>query len=505
MHRLAPLFILSTAGLLTACGGGGGSSTTPPAGGQSIGSNSLTGRFIDGPVSGLRYSTPSSTGRTDDEGEFTYRQGETVSFFIGDILVGQAPGAAVITPFSLAGVTPPTATLDIVKTVRLVNTRRNFSNSAATPLETAANIAAFLQTVDNDGDPANGIQIPAALDGATAGKSINFRQTFGRFQTDANVQSLLAAGRSAGLWGGTRTLKDPFLALDALYSGLGITPTIKRVSSFVSDKGGDGSVEATFTKTYDTQGHVTSEDTTDASGKLVAQIKWTYDPKSGRKLGEQRDGNGDGIPDQVSTFVYDSNGLLTRVENSKSVGGPVDNAVNITYDDAAGKAGKIAKVETVDASGKALARTEFTYTNGNLTRQAEDANADGTIDNIATSTYDDSGHLIMTSFDRGANGSSDESAAYTYDENDNVVTQAHTNAGQASLNVNYKYDDNANPATTQFLHPAAPTTDFTYTYEYNADGTLKTWTRTLANGSVDFKRNYNYEGTNTWASAGWVQ
>lgn len=496
MRRLAPLFVLSTAGLLTACGSGGGSSAssgTPPAGGQSTGSGSLTGRFVDGPVSGLRYSTPTSAGRTNADGEFTYRQGETVSFFVGDVLLGQASGAATVTPFSLAGTTPPTATLDIVKTVRLVNTRRNYSNKTATPLETAANIAVFLQTVDDDGDFANGIQIPAALDGLAAGKSIDFRQTFGRFQTDANVQSLLAAGRGAGLWGGARTLKDPFLALDALYSGLGITPAIQRITNRVTDRGRDGSVDITRTYSYDAQGRVSSESATNPAGQVVARSTFTYD-ENGRKLNEQHDTNGDGNPDKVTTFFYDANGVLTRLESSKSVGGAVDSVVNYSYD----ASGKLKETQTRNASGTVIATSK--YTDGILTQNQGYFNNDNVLDTM-THTYD-SGRLISTTFDFGSDGSKDEVVAYTYDDNDNVVSQVHTRGDQIFLNITHTYDDNGNPVTSHFTHPSEPLNDYSYTYEYNTDGTLKTWINTRGNGSSD---SYNYEATHTWASAGWVQ
>src|SRR3569833_2679595 len=138
MRRLAPLFIISAASLLTACGGGGGSdnSAGSPAGGQSTGSStSLTGRFVDGPVSGLRYSTPTSNGRTNANGEFTNRQGETVSFFIGAVVISQAPGAATITPFSLACTAPPTTTQNNKKTKQHNNAHRVNANNTATPLE----------------------------------------------------------------------------------------------------------------------------------------------------------------------------------------------------------------------------------------------------------------------------------------------------------------------------------------------------------------------------------
>src|SRR3569832_2459165 len=443
MRRLAPLFIISAASLLTACGGGGGSdnSAGSPAGGQSTGSStSLTGRFVDGPVSGLRYRPPPSNGRTNANGEFTYRQGETVSFFIGAVLIGQAPGAATITPFILT----------------------------ATPLEVAGNIATFLQTVDSDGDPANGIQVPAAMDGLTTGKSIDFRQTFSRFKVDAGVQALIAAGRSAGVWSGSRTLKDPFLALDALYSGLGISPAIKSISSTAFDTGGYGSVDSVVTKTYDAQGHVIREDTT----------------------------NADGTPDAVTTFIYDANGVLTRLESTKSVGGPLDSAADFIYEN-----GRLIRIDSRNASNTLIAQTKFTYTNGNLTKQEADTNADGTTDN----TNDATGHLLTTAFDRGANGSVDDSDTYTYDANDNVTTQAHSSNGQVSLNITSTYDAIAYPTLILFAHPAASTSDFLFTYEYNPDGTLKTWKKILAPGSVDFSVNYNYTLRGDRAAAGWVQ
>ena len=72
--------------LLTACSSGGGGG----------GSNGLrTGRFVDGPVSGLYYETATQAGQTDAQGTFEYRSGETVRFYVGDILIGEATGAAL--------------------------------------------------------------------------------------------------------------------------------------------------------------------------------------------------------------------------------------------------------------------------------------------------------------------------------------------------------------------------------------------------------------------------
>ncbi|WP_146186308.1 hypothetical protein [Limnohabitans sp. WS1] len=66
--------------LLVACGGGGGTTT-----GSNGGGNTLSTAFIDAPVKGLTYiSTPSGlTGTTDTAGTISYKEGDSVSLYLG--------------------------------------------------------------------------------------------------------------------------------------------------------------------------------------------------------------------------------------------------------------------------------------------------------------------------------------------------------------------------------------------------------------------------------------
>ncbi len=68
----------------------------------------LSGEFQAGGVSGLHYVTPTRSGTTDANGTFKYLAGEPVTFSVGAIQLGQAPGASRSTPFTLVGMTPPT-------------------------------------------------------------------------------------------------------------------------------------------------------------------------------------------------------------------------------------------------------------------------------------------------------------------------------------------------------------------------------------------------------------
>ena len=126
--------------LLTACLGGGGGGSD----GDSAGAAGKTGRLVDSAVSGVSYSTASFSGSTNADGEYLYKEGETVTFRIGDIVFPAVTAKGVLTPLDLAGST------DINDPVVI-------------------NIARLLQTLDEDGNPDNGIVIPelattAALD-----------------------------------------------------------------------------------------------------------------------------------------------------------------------------------------------------------------------------------------------------------------------------------------------------------------------------------------------------
>ena len=61
-----------------------------------------TGRFVDGPVEGVRYESGSLSGTTGSDGEFQYELDSPVRFFLGDIPLGEAvTGKAVVSPLDL--------------------------------------------------------------------------------------------------------------------------------------------------------------------------------------------------------------------------------------------------------------------------------------------------------------------------------------------------------------------------------------------------------------------
>jgi hypothetical protein len=165
MNQHTSIWLIPTLCLLLLSGCGGSSSSS--GGGSSSGT--ATGVFTDSPVQGLRYVSGTLSGVTDSKGTFQYEKGQTVSFYVGDILIGQANGQAVLTP------------------VNLVSGATDQTNP------TVSNIAQFLQSLDDDGNPANGITITSQESTLAAGDSVNFNQSIANFANDGNVQTILAA------------------------------------------------------------------------------------------------------------------------------------------------------------------------------------------------------------------------------------------------------------------------------------------------------------------------
>ena len=129
----------------------------------------LTGVFIDGPVAGITYKTPSIEGITDAAGTFKYNAGEIVTFSIGSVVLGSAVGKPILTP------------LDIV------------ADAKDTADQRVNNISAFLQTLDQDGNPENGITISSKASSFVDkyGSGINFNQNVRAFSFDPAFRQVM--------------------------------------------------------------------------------------------------------------------------------------------------------------------------------------------------------------------------------------------------------------------------------------------------------------------------
>lgn len=140
-------------------------------------SDVLTGVFVDSPVKGLYYETATQQNYTDEAGRFRYKANETIRFSLGAAAFGEAQAKPYMTPMDL------------------VVGAQDVDDPAVT------NMGRFMQGLDEDGDPENGIQIPAEAEEALANAAINFNAPVDDFEADENVQGVFNNLGSGGLRG----------------------------------------------------------------------------------------------------------------------------------------------------------------------------------------------------------------------------------------------------------------------------------------------------------------
>ena len=155
---------------LAGCLGGGGGSSD----------DVLSGTFVDSPVAGLDYhGSQTAASKTGDSGEFSYRSGEILTFAIGNLVLGSAPGGQLLTP------------LDLV------------DGAAGADDQRVLNQLILLQSLDADGNLNNGIQISSQIrdEVSLVAGTIEFDQSPSDFR--AAIAGLIADLEAAGAFSDT--------------------------------------------------------------------------------------------------------------------------------------------------------------------------------------------------------------------------------------------------------------------------------------------------------------
>ena len=267
------ILVLSLAALLTACGGSsddGSSSGSPQP-------TTKTGVLSDGPVSGVKYISRNAKGETTHEGTtsaseteaekglFQYEDGDTISFYVGGVKIGETAARAIITPLELYDDTNETARI---------------------------NLMIFLQSLDADQDHTNGIEISQATADALADKTLDFTLPTESFEEDATLAlAIEAAGTElVSEQDAKNNFFDSFVKdhtgawlLEDQATGMKTVLYIDGTTSGVDD-------EKTF---HFTLGEVGPADDSGESGIEVGQMAWNA-------------ANGD--LDSLDDFSIDSNG-----------------------------------------------------------------------------------------------------------------------------------------------------------------------------------------------------
>ena len=123
--------------------------------------------IFSGPICGLRLSSPSKSGFTNERGEFEYRRGEAVTFFIGGIVLGTAAGAPR------------------VNLAQLVNSVDGKIDRLHGP--TITNLARLVQSLDRQGNIETGVTIAPATHDLLGPMFVNWALSEADFATDPAI------------------------------------------------------------------------------------------------------------------------------------------------------------------------------------------------------------------------------------------------------------------------------------------------------------------------------
>jgi hypothetical protein len=160
MKRVALVVLLMVMTFtLIACGGGGGGSEGPQV---------LSGQFVDAPVEGLTYTSGATTGKTTVTGTFQYESGETVTFKVGDIVLGTAQGKNIVTPLDLA---------------------RHAKNDPALVAndQMVVNMVRFLMTITGSNSSSQLFTIDQTTFNNSVGKAVDIDQATGSFSIPVGI------------------------------------------------------------------------------------------------------------------------------------------------------------------------------------------------------------------------------------------------------------------------------------------------------------------------------
>ncbi|MGB7786745.1 MAG: hypothetical protein WBL27_11645 [Salinimicrobium sp.] len=235
-----------------------------------------TGVFTDSEVGGLKYETETKSGVTNSAGEYEYLEGETVTFYVGDIKLGSGPATGEMSPVSIAS-----------------------SEGATIATPEVKNMAAFLQTLDSDGDPSNGILIETAVAEAVPYSEIDFTAAVVEIigntvaevsrATGKELQPVYPEEAAAHL---AQTLGVSYEAEDLLFTNF-----IPVMESWVTSNQPYTSVRWIHE--------------TDDSGKIIKSTRYSKRPYQPLASYEYEDYNEAGLPGSMQLNVY-SQGVLNR-------------------------------------------------------------------------------------------------------------------------------------------------------------------------------------------------
>lgn len=519
--RTALLSVL-TAAVLAACGGSGGSSSESQP-------STMVGVFGFIPVQGLSYSTATESGVTNANGEFNYQPGERVEFRLGELVLGQADAAAIVTEFDIANVVN-------VPQNHLQWTAYYDTRTVRSPLTKSVNIASILQTLDTDNDLGNDIQIADQVAALVEANHVDLLQPYWSLRSDRRLRKLVyRASSSAGLT--PRPLRTGSFVLQHMFDF-----EVEVYQTFRADDGADGTIDSAHYNEYAPLGYraVQTADN-DGDGNIDRRQEEERNDNN-QRTAYRSDSNNDGTVDYGWIESFDEFGMSVRYE-SLGPGGAVRSWRAQTWDDEGallrrerGSADGLS-IETwqfvdsilvgyeLDSDGDGAINERHVFEGANIhsdwLRRYIDEDLDGVFDRAEYLSYNQVGQIVQHAFDNDNDGTMDVTNNYVLNARGDVIEQTRTNAaGDLIHRVTIDFDENGvrqgqtrdnngdgvldwsarylvgeNTLETHFDADGDGASDSSNFYTLNDDGAILLYEAdTDADGEIDSVTTYFYEG-----------
>ena len=510
------------------------------------------GFLIDSAVSGVTYETPTHLGVTGPGGSFRYASGETIRFSLGDTTLGNVAARAELSPFDLAGASVPVGMRDITAALE----------DDDHPFEAVISAAVLLQSLDRDGDPANGIEVTPEVAALFDGVSLDLNRPWREIPNQFWLNHAIAQANGRGFFSVVHGVVNPARALQQLYTTLGIDARTMGVSLEESDWDGDGTADDSVKYQYDAGGNLTRAERRGGTGGIREVESWTWDANGnrinyereafGRKSTERRqyDTQGkltqvevddDGVPGTTVKFEYATDGRPVQVifrgnsleQTAERLGIPTISylafattyTVTYGYDADGNPTGDVLTGFNAELGRNVVTRTYDEH--GNVIR------SEGRLEQFDSSEpvtvtisdyryeYDGSGNITRKSVDEDGDGRAERVTRYEYDASGNVIRESVYLADKVLYITDYEYDSYGNLVRSARDNDADGTPEEveTWPYQYETDAQGKLVRRVLdrdgdgrpeeildytyyANGRLDHEDRLSIEGaeyeSSTW-------
>lgn len=202
---------LTTIAALTACGGGGGSS-----------SNDLISGTIQG-LGGVDYRTETQSGKLSSQGEYKYKDGESLTLLLGETEIGGLKVAGDSTVIDVLNFNRlPEAPAQVRQSLRMFEYTREriqtagtitFTKANVSKLHFQSNVARLLIAMDDDNDSNNGFDVSNHAD-AIAGLDLDLNVSLYEFASNNDALAFQHATGVSLAMDDARPLREAYAMAD---------------------------------------------------------------------------------------------------------------------------------------------------------------------------------------------------------------------------------------------------------------------------------------------------